>query len=266
MAATTSAPDPVAVTVGDDALLSALRPFSFVAAVDLLAAGRLPAVVEAGIANAAVAILGPPHLVRAFVHIVGIDDARACLGVVLPAGTAVDFLALIEIVVPVGAVLADATALALTPGLRATALGSFALLGLRVPLPVSLAGGLGIDAAPSLPGPDLLVTAKAWRRSPSLVFLALATRPRFHTLVGDGAGLLGRAVIVLGEATTPVLEPGGEVATGALLLGAGRFFPEAAAPLVGPVAFLLADALQLVAVVFLQEAATGTLVPSGLHS
>lgn len=75
LAATTSAPDLIAITVGDDTLLSALRPFPFVAAVDLLAAGRFPAIIEASIAHAAVAVLGPPHLVWAVVYIVGIDGA-----------------------------------------------------------------------------------------------------------------------------------------------------------------------------------------------
>jgi len=42
----------------------------------------------------------------------------------------------------------------------------------------------------------------------------------------------------------------------AFLLGAGRFFPEASAPVVGPVAFLLGETLQLIAVVLGQEAAT----------
>lgn len=256
LAGTVSAPDLVAVTVGDDALLSALRPFPFVAAVDLLAAGRFPAVVEAGIAHAAVAVLGPPHLGWAVVHIVGINGARTCIGVILPAGTAVDFLALFQVVVPVSAVFADTAALALAPGLRRTARGSLAPLRPRVPLLVSLASRLGIDASPSLLGPDLLVTAEALRRSPRFVFLALAARSRFDTLVGNGAGLLGGAVIVLGEATTAVLEPGGEVVGWALLLGAGGLFPEAAAPVISPVAFLLTDALQLFAVVLLQEAAT----------
>lgn len=117
LAATVSPPDLVAITVGDDALLPALRPLPFVAAVDLRAAGRLPVVTEASIAHAAVAVNGPTHLVGAFVHIVGIDGARACSGVVLPAGTAVDFFALFQVVVPVGAVFADAAALVFAPGL-----------------------------------------------------------------------------------------------------------------------------------------------------
>ena len=104
---------------------------------------------------------------------------------------------------------------------------------------------MAIDAAPSLLGPDLLITAEALRRSPRLVFLALAGSPRLDTLVRDRAGLLRSTVIVLREATTTVLEPRGEMTGGAFLLLAGGFFPEAAAPGVSPVAFLSGQALQL---------------------
>lgn len=43
--------------------------------------------------------------------IVGIDSAGACIGVKLPAETAVDFFAFLKIVVPVGAGSADTATL-----------------------------------------------------------------------------------------------------------------------------------------------------------
>jgi len=114
---------------------------------------------------------------------------------------------------------------------------------------------LAIDAAPSLLIPDLIVTAEALGRCPILVFLALAGVSSFDALVADRAGLLRRAVIKLGEASAAVFKPGGEVVVRACLLGAGGFFPEASAPFVSPVAFLLREALQPVAVILGQEAA-----------
>lgn len=114
---------------------------------------------------------------------------------------------------------------------------------------------MSVDAAPSLLGPDLIVAAEVLRNNPGFVFLALACISSPDAHVADRTGLLGGTVVELGEAPAAVLEPGGEVVGRALLLGAGRFSPEAAAPVVSPVAFLLRQALQLFAVFLLQEAA-----------
>jgi len=84
------------------------------------------------------------------VNIVRIDGARSGSRVVLPASTAVDLLALFEVIVPVGAILADTAALCGAPGLLAAALGALAASVLYVPLLVVSAGGLSIDAAPIL--------------------------------------------------------------------------------------------------------------------
>lgn len=86
---------------------------------------------------------------------------------------------------------------------------------------VAPAGLLTIDATPSLLIPDLIVTAKALRRSPILVFLAYAGVSFFDALVADRAGLLRGAVIKLGEASAAVFKPAGEVVVRAFLLGAG---------------------------------------------
>lgn len=122
--------------------------------------------------------------------VVRINSARSLSRVVLPASTAVNFLALLEVVVPVGAILADAAALLSAPGLLAAALRALTASSVTVPLLVVSAGGLGIDAAPSLLGPDLIAAAEVFGHFPVFVFLALALIALPNTLITNRAGFL----------------------------------------------------------------------------
>lgn len=112
----------------------------------------------------------------------------------------------------------------------------------------------------------MIVAAEVFGNFPVSVLLALAPIALLNTLITNRAGLLGSAVVKLGEAAAAALEPGGEVVCGAFLLVAGFLLPEAAAPIISPVAFFLGDALEFVAVLFFEEAAASALVPSRLHS
>lgn len=208
MAASLSSPDLTTITVRDYALLPGRRPFPSVAAVDLFAARCLPAVGVSLVAHATVTIDRPPHVARATVLIVRVNGARPRLGVILPAGTAVNRLTGLEIIIPVGAIFADASALSLAPRLRCRALRSFASLRRSVPFTVVVASVLCVDAPPRLLTPDLIIVAEALWRHPSFVFLTLAGVAAPDAFVADRAGFSGGAVIELGEASAAFLEPG----------------------------------------------------------
>lgn len=190
LAATVSTPDLTAITVRNYALLPGRRPFSSVAAVDLFAARCLPAVGVSLVAHATVTVRRPPHVVRASVLIVGVNGARPHVGVILPAGTAVDRLTVLEIIIPVGTAFADASALSLAPRLRCRALRPFTPPRRSVPFTVVVAGFLSVDAPPRLLTPDLIIVAEARWRLPSCIFLTFAGIAAPNAFVADRAGFL----------------------------------------------------------------------------
>lgn len=197
--------------------------------------------------------------------VVGIDDARSARRAVHPADTALDVHAFAFVIVPVRGTIADTFTAFFIPVFVFAASSSNAAFSFLAPDLVIFAGGASINAAPVAVGPDLIFVAKTFRWRPSGNLLAStlsrALGVASHSLLTRVSG----ALIEVSEAAASILEPGSEVTGCAFFLVARSFLPEAAAPVVSPVAFFLRKTLESIAIVLVQEASARSLVPAGLH-